>query len=157
MVRIKDEDNYIKATLINDKKEIKSNAQTVPSATTKKKGIIRIATDEEAIEGISEDTAITPHTLKNATENKIDEVIGDDLIDVERNGNSITITSKTFIYEQGLASDTWVIVHNLNKRPTVSAVDTAGNLQIPDDVNYDNDNQITVKFIGAFAGYAYLN
>lgn len=63
----------------------------------------------------------------------------------------------TFVYEQGVASDTWVIVHNLGKYPSVTAVDSAGNVQIPDEVQYDSENQITVQFIGSFAGKAFLN
>lgn len=63
----------------------------------------------------------------------------------------------TFVYEQGIASDTWVIVHNLGKYPSVTAVDSAGNVQIPDEVQYDSENQITVQFIGSFAGKAFLN
>ena len=32
----------------------------------------------------------------------------------------------TFIYEQCTSSDTWVIIHNLNRYPSVTVVDSAG-------------------------------
>lgn len=64
---------------------------------------------------------------------------------------------KNFVFEQAIASDTWVIEHNLNKYPSVSVVDSAGTMQIPDDIKYDSENQITVTFISAFAGKAILN
>lgn len=63
----------------------------------------------------------------------------------------------TFTFEQGIPSDTWVIQHNLGRNPSVTVVDSAGAVQIPDEINYDTDNQITVKFLGSFAGRAFLN
>jgi len=145
-------------TLINSNVEqtdsqIKSNPMTYNYATTEKAGIIRIATDEEAREGISDNTVITPSTLKQ----NIKAIEGSELIDVQDNNNTITINSKTFVHEQGISSDAWTIVHNLNKRPSVIAVDTVGRTQIPDEIIYDNDNQLTIQFISAFAGFAYLN
>ena len=63
----------------------------------------------------------------------------------------------TFTFEQEIPSDTWVIQHNLGRNPSVTVVDSAGAVQIPDEINYDTDNQITVKFLGSFAGKAFLN
>ena len=63
----------------------------------------------------------------------------------------------TFTFEQEVASDTWVITHNLGRNPGVVAVDSAGSVQVPDDVHYDSENQITVTFCNAFAGKAFLN
>ena len=57
----------IKANVAQNKNTIKANITNYPSATTEHKGIIRIATDEEAIEGSSANTAITPHTLCTRT------------------------------------------------------------------------------------------
>lgn len=84
-------------------------------------------------------------------------VVGEGVINAVTTGNLVTITSSTFIFEQGLSSDTWVIVHNLNKQPSVFAVDSAGKVQLPDEIIYDSENQITVKFLAAFAGKAFLN
>lgn len=63
----------------------------------------------------------------------------------------------TFIFEQEIASDTWVITHNLNKYPSFTVVDSAGQAQLPDEAKYDNSNQITIKFASSFAGKAFLN
>ena len=62
-----------------------------------------------------------------------------------------------FTYTQAIPSDTWTINHNLNKKPSVIVVDSAGNVQIPDDIQITSDNSITIKFIAAFSGEAYLN
>lgn len=62
----------------------------------------------------------------------------------------------TYIFEQGIASDEWIIEHNLDKYPSVTVVDSADNTVIG-YVTYDNENTITIKFNAAFKGKAYLN
>jgi hypothetical protein len=64
---------------------------------------------------------------------------------------------KHFVFEQEIPSNLWHITHNLDKRPSVTVVDSAGNMQMPDEVTYESNNAITVKFLGAFAGKAFLN
>jgi TRAP-type uncharacterized transport system substrate-binding protein len=66
------------------------------------------------------------------------------------------INSHGHTYKQISPSSTWVILHNLNRRPNVSIVDSGGSVVIG-DVHYDNDNQITLSFTAAFSGEAYLN
>lgn len=65
--------------------------------------------------------------------------------------------SGTYTHEQAIASDVWVIHHNLNKRPSVTVVDTAETEQIPDEKVYNDENTITLYFISEFSGKAYLN
>ena len=61
-----------------------------------------------------------------------------------------------FIFEQAVASDTWVVTHNLGKYPSVVAVDSAGTqLMVP--VYYNSVNQLTISMNGATTGKAYLN
>lgn len=62
----------------------------------------------------------------------------------------------TFTFEQGVASDTWVIEHNLGRNPSVTIVDSSGRIFTP-AVQYDNENQVTVTMNGATTGKAYLN
>lgn len=66
------------------------------------------------------------------------------------------VGDKNFVYTQGVASDTWVVIHDLKKRVSVSVVDSAENIVIG-EVEYDSDNQVTLTFSGAFSGKAYLN
>ena len=63
---------------------------------------------------------------------------------------------KTFVFEQGVVSDTWQITHNLNKKPSVTVVDTADNVIYP-AVQYINENSCVVTFNAATKGKAYLN
>lgn len=69
----------------------------------------------------------------------------------------LEVSDKTFVFEQSIASDTWHIVHTLNKRASCVAVDSAGEVQIPDEIKYVSDNEIIVIFLAPFAGKAYLN
>lgn len=86
----------------------------------------------------------------------INEIIGGELIDVQKDGKTVTLQSKTFIFEQGIASDTWVINHNLNKKPSITVVDSADNV-VEGAEKYIDENTIEIYFNGAFKGKAYLN
>lgn len=48
------------------------------------------------------------------------------------------------------------INHNLNKKPSVTVIDTAGN-EIIGDVDYVDQDNLTLKFSAAVRGTAYLN
>ena len=86
----------------------------------------------------------------------IDSVVGSELIQATRDGNTITLNSQTFVFEQGVASDTWVINHNLNKRPSIDLVDSSGRA-FEAVRDYVNNNQVIIRLEAATAGYAYLN
>lgn len=84
------------------------------------------------------------------------EVVGEGNIKATTFGGVVTITSQTFVFEQGVASDTWEIEHNLNKHPSVTLVDSAGT-QFVAQVEYNDMNNCTVYLNGATKGRAYLN
>ena len=62
----------------------------------------------------------------------------------------------SFTYDQGMPSILWTINHDLGKRPSVSAVDSA-ETAVVGLVEYIDDNNLTIKFNAAFTGQAYLN
>ena len=72
------------------------------------------------------------------------------------NGDVISEVPTSFVFEQGRSSDTWVIVHNLNKYPSVVVVDSAGNSQ-ETAVEYNTRNKLTIKLNASFSGKAFLN
>lgn len=88
---------------------------------------------------------------------KVDQHPISAITDLEERLTALENQDKNFVFEQAIASDTWVIEHNLSKYPSVMVVDSAGNAQIPDEIQYNSENKITVTFISAFAGTAYLN
>lgn len=62
----------------------------------------------------------------------------------------------TFIYTQGAVALVWTIQHNLNKYPSVMAVDIQ-NLQYFGAVEYIDLNNLTITWGTPFKGFAYLN
>ena len=63
---------------------------------------------------------------------------------------------KDFRHNQTSASSTWVINHNLNKYPSVTAFDSAGSQAIG-SVVFNSKNQLTITFSASFSGTAYVN
>ncbi len=63
---------------------------------------------------------------------------------------------KYFVFEQAESKNAWTIIHNLNKKPSVTVVDEYDRVVTP-DIQYINDSKIIVRFNFAFKGRAYLN
>jgi hypothetical protein len=68
---------------------------------------------------------------------------------------SLTIQNN-YVHDQQVASATWVITHNMGKKPSVSIVDTADD-EIIAEVKYNSNNQLTLSFSAPVSGKAYLN
>ena len=75
---------------------------------------------------------------------------------VEDIGRAITPQLMTYTHTQSVASDEWIITHNLEKYPSVTIVDSAGS-EVETDIEYVNSNTIKSISNGAFGGKAYLN
>lgn len=84
--------------------------------------------------------------------------IENDLIDVvvDNINETIEAKSKTYVFEQAIPASTWIITHNLNKYPSITVIDSAGD-QVFANANYVNANQIILEFSAEFGGTAYLN
>lgn len=100
---------------------------------------------EESIEG--ETTAIP--TYEQAVD-KLTE-INEAIRKIE-----LSATDKTYIHNQMTASEVWEINHLLDKHPSVTVTDSAGD-EVIGDVHYINQNSLTVTFSAKFAGIAYCN
>lgn len=93
-------------------------------------------------------------------------------IDLERVGNGVVITTHdlngtqseevydgavtTFVFDQTSAEQEWTIVHNLNRFPSVTVVDSAGSVCVG-EVLYIDENTVKCIFSAPFSGVAYLN
>ncbi len=62
----------------------------------------------------------------------------------------------TFTHNQLSPEKEWNMVHNLNRFPTVSVVDSGGSVVLG-DIQYIDENQIKIIFATNFSGKAYLN
>ena len=61
-----------------------------------------------------------------------------------------------YTHVQGVAEATWEVTHNLNKRTSVTVVDSTDNI-VFGEVEYLTNNSVRLKFAGAFSGKAYFN
>lgn len=67
-----------------------------------------------------------------------------------------TKSDTTRVIQIPAALTTWTILHNMDKRPSVTTIDSSGNI-ITGQVTYNSDHQITINFNPAVAGTVYLN
>ena len=63
---------------------------------------------------------------------------------------------KYFHFQQSAPASTWVITHNLGKKPSVTVIDSAGSVWFVTP-NYTSDNVLSLTFSAPFSGDAYLN
>jgi hypothetical protein len=67
-----------------------------------------------------------------------------------------SVEVREFTFVQAVPSAVWTVVHNLNKYPSVSIVNSSNNLGYG-EVDYISLNALTITFSAAFAGKAFLN
>lgn len=86
-----------------------------------------------------------------------------DLFIVERSGTQYKTTASelssfigAYTHDQGIPSSTWNVIHNLDKSPSVTIVDSSGQT-VDGKVTYINNNKVSIEFNAAFSGLAYLN
>lgn len=63
---------------------------------------------------------------------------------------------KNYVHVQNTPSASWTASHNLGKKPAVVVVDSADEV-VYGEIEYIDDNTITLTFVGAFSGKAYFN
>ena len=79
------------------------------------------------------------------------------VLEGNKTSEELHLTSdKNFLFVQDEASAEWVILHNLNKYPSVTVIDSAGN-EVFGEIYYNNINLVTIRFQGSFKGTATLN
>lgn len=61
-----------------------------------------------------------------------------------------------YVHNQGTASATWNITHNLGWNPNVTVQDSAGGI-VEGEIAYTNINSLVLTFTSAFSGKAYLS
>lgn len=84
-------------------------------------------------------------------------------ITIPRSTTSVSVKGVTggggdahYAYTQSTPESVWEVTHNLNKKPTVTVVDSADTM-VMGEVEYINNNSVRLTFAGAFSGKAYFN
>ena len=68
----------------------------------------------------------------------------------------LDVTDKHFVHRQRAASTEWHVMHELEKYPSVSVVDSGGSVVLG-SVQYVDLNNVVIIFSVPFSGTAYLN
>lgn len=72
------------------------------------------------------------------------------------NVKSVGKADAYYVHKQNVSEASWTINHNMGKKPSVTVVDSADR-NVVGQVQYINDNSLTITFKSAFKGEAYLN
>lgn len=126
--------------------------------------ISAIAGLQDNLDGLSGDLVAEAEARQEADANlqaqidnmDIGDIVGGSNIEVTEDNRVFTISSKTFTFEQGIASNTWTINHNLGKHPSIQLVDSSGRV-FEADREYTSENQVIIHLQSATTGFAYLN
>ena len=62
----------------------------------------------------------------------------------------------SYVHTQGITSAVWTVNHNLNFYPNVTVQDSSKKT-VEGDVNYTDSNALTISFVNAVSGKAYLS
>lgn len=81
----------------------------------------------------------------------VDNIVADVVEIVES-----TLGDKHYEHDQSQSSSVWTILHNLNKKPSVSVLDTAGT-EVEGRVTINDGQQVVIEFNFPFSGKAILN
>lgn len=134
-----------------------------PSKVSQLENDLNFQTKTEVDNAIAAESEIINTRIDNEVERLEEEISqsvitveGSALIDVSKDEQTVTISSKTFVFEQGIASDTWVINHNLNKKPSIILTTSSGEV-FEAARDYISANQVIIRLEAADTGYAYLN
>ena len=100
----------------------------------------------------------------NALIEQLNEMLKTSVKDVQGAGNIVctkedgvvTVKDTTFVFEFDSSQNHWVINHNLDKKPTVTIVDSAESV-VACEVQYIDSNNLEIRFNAPFKGTAYLN
>ncbi|MDR1705728.1 MAG: hypothetical protein LBS19_13735 [Clostridiales bacterium] len=92
-------------------------------------------------------------------------IAGLDGIEITESDGVITIrsalsggfTDKHYRHTQNAPASVWVISHSLNKRPSITVIDSSGDTVEGAEIEYINDSSLILRFTHEFSGSAYLN
>lgn len=84
--------------------------------------------------------------------------VGECVGDINANFKYLDRTSndKSVSFEQSAPATVWVVLHELDKYPSVTVIDSDGELTLC-EIEYTNENTVTLRFSEPTAGMVYIN
>jgi len=107
-------------------------------------------------------STVSPYVLKTTNLNLGPGIIGSTNFTQETINVSLDYeyvqeqVRENYVHDQQVASASWVVIHELDKFPSVSIVNTA-NQAVVGDITYNTLNQLTITFTSQISGKAYIN
>lgn len=142
----KDEEDYYENISLGDQNDVTIN---VPQNI--KAGILKIAIFGYA----AENTTGGIKLVKRVETNSYSIPILKSGVNVSKLGDSI-FGDKFYLFVQEEPSKAWLIVHGLEKYPSVSIIDNTGE-NVIGKINYLDENIIQIEFSNELSGKAFLN
>ena len=108
--------------------------------------------------GVNDTNFLTPFTFSNS-----DKIVNSFQKNVDTSDQitegTINLFEKNFTFTQATAASAWVITHNLGKIPSITVVDTTGNIVVGciTLTSGNEENELTINFNAPFSGKASLN
>lgn len=96
------------------------------------------------------------HLLQGTADGQIPVYNAEDGHWYAQSSSTVIASDKTYVHDQAAASSSWTVVHNLDKFPSITVVDTAGTVVIGSLV-YVDTNTVVITFNSAFSGKVYCN
>lgn len=119
------------------------------NATQTERGIIMLATEQEALDGTNTSDAITPATLQA----KFDSLTAGSVSWNDITGKPPLSVRHDFADSTAIGTFT----HNMQKNPSVRVVDSGGNWWVPKSISFPTLNTIIVEFDLSFGGTMILS
>ena len=107
-------------------------------------------------------STVSPYVLKTTNLNLGPGIIGSTNFTQETINVSLDYdyvqeqVRENYVHDQQVASASWVVIHELDKFPSVSIVNTAKQAVVG-DITYNTLNQLTITFTSQISGKAYIN
>lgn len=77
-------------------------------------------------------------------------------IDITGNAVKFERGDQYYLHQQITANNQWIIAHNIGRKPSVQIFEGEIGDRIIADIDHDSNNQLTISFTSAIAGYAIL-
>lgn len=94
--------------------------------------------------------------IENGDTEEVAILESDETTEIVPIAEDIPVYDKNYLHVQAVASNEWHIIHNLNKYPSVTVFDSAGN-ECVGSVKYISLQELYINFSSGFAGKATLN
>lgn len=86
----------------------------------------------------------------------VDDAVVNNVLYSDKINNLTFVNTPGYIFDQLSPSSTWVVLHNLSFKPSVTVLNGSGEV-VHGEVQYTGAQEITIRFTAPFTGQVYLS